>query len=180
MKTLETTAPAPIKFTHANPMRVCFVCTGNTCRSPMAAAVVNHKTRVIEGCTACDIEEMLAKKPIRATSAGLFAFGESINPLAVRALEEGGIPPLSDNYYPAHVSRSVDTELMESCHRIVGMTGDHALRLMALYPAYASKITCFPEDSPDPYGGTPEDYARCLEAIRRGLDQMFFSEDGQW
>ncbi len=177
MKTLETVAPSPTKFSHANPMRVCFVCTGNTCRSPMAAAILNHKTRIVEGCTACDPLEMFQKKPIRATSAGLYAFGEPIHPLAVQALEQAGIPPHSDNYYPSHISRSIDIELMESCHRIVGLTSQHALQLLAIYPAYASKITCFPEDIPDPYGGTSEDYRQCLESIRRGIDRMFFGED---
>ena len=177
MKTLDATSPAPTKFSHANPMRVCFVCTGNTCRSPMAEAVLNHKTRIIEGCSACDPEEMFKKKPIRATSAGLFALGDPINPLAVEALEKAGIPSLSDNYYRGHVSRSLDAETLEACHLIIGLTGDHAMRMMAMYPAYASKITCFPEDIPDPYGGTAEDYDRCLGAIRRGIDDMFFPEE---
>ncbi len=177
MLTAEKLRPIRTEFDHAHPMKVCFVCTGNTCRSPMAEAILNHKTRIVEGCSACDVEEMMRKKPIRATSAGIYALGDPINPLAVQALKDGGIPPLSDNYYPSHISRPLNAEIMESCDRIIGLTGQHALNLMALFPAYASKITCFPEDIPDPYGGTEEDYRRCFEAIRDGIDRMFFPEE---
>lgn len=177
MLTAEKTTAEERRFDHAHPMRVCFVCTGNTCRSPMAEAVLNHKTRIIEGCTACDPAEMFKKKPIRATSAGLYAFGAPIAENAVLALEDAGIPSLSDNYYRGHISRSLDHETAEACDRIVGMTSEHAMRLLAMYPQYASKITCFENDIPDPFGGSPEDYRRCLAAIRREIDRMFFPED---
>ena len=62
---------------------------------------------------------------------------------------------------------------METCDAIVGITSEHAVRLIAAYPQYASKITCFPVDIPDPYGGDEEDYALCLAAIRRGIGEMF-------
>ena len=177
MITAEKTVASKKCFDHAHPMRVCFVCTGNTCRSPMAAAVLNHKTRIIEGCTACDINKLLNTKPIRATSAGLYAMGEPIAENAARALEAAGIPSLADNHYRAHISRSIDLETMESCDRIVGLTSKHALQLLTMYPQFASKITCFPEDIPDPFGGDLEAYKACLEAIRRGIDDMFFTED---
>lgn len=177
MITAEKTVTTENAFDHAHPMRVCFVCTGNTCRSPMAAAVLNHKTRIIEGSAACDINKLLSAKHIRATSAGLFAMGDAIAENAVQALEAAGIPSLPDNHYRAHVSRSIDLETMETCDRIVGLTSRHAMQLLTMYPQFASKITCFPEDIPDPFGGDLEAYKVCLEAIRRGIDDMFFTED---
>ncbi len=177
MLTAEKTVAEERKFDHAHPMRVCFVCTGNTCRSPMAEAVLNHKTRIIEGCTACDPMEMFKKKPIRATSAGLYALGDPISENAILALEEAGIPSLSDNYYRGHISRSIDHEIMESCDVIVGITSEHAVRLIAAYPQYASKITCFPEDIPDPFGGSLEQYKACLAAIQKGIIKLFFPEE---
>ena len=48
----------------SRPFLVCFVCTGNTCRSPMAAAALNHLFRVPPVCTACDMTKVLSAKQI--------------------------------------------------------------------------------------------------------------------
>ena len=53
------------------PRRVLFVCNGNTCRSPMAAAYANH-----------------ALPNVEAESAGTFAAGAPANPLAVALMRE--------------------------------------------------------------------------------------------
>ena len=66
------------------PTLVCFVCTGNTCRSPMAEAVVNHLFRVPPVCTACDMSRVLSTPSVRATSAGLYGAGDPIAENAVR------------------------------------------------------------------------------------------------
>ena len=58
--------------------RVLFVCTGNTCRSPMAQGLMNHLSN----------EKELA---VQATSAGLAADGEPIAENALAALQELGI-----------------------------------------------------------------------------------------
>ena len=152
---------------------VCFVCTGNTCRSPMAEAVFNHIARVPEICTACDIEKLINAKRIRAVSAGLAAFGEPISKHACEALEEAGIPSLPDNDYKAHVAREIDIETMRSAELVVGISSSHAMRLMAEYPQFASKITCMPEDISDPYGGSLEVYRKCLEQIRGGVEKIY-------
>ena len=102
---------------------------------------------------------------------------EAITRVTTQALEEAGIPSLSDNYYRGHISRSIDHEIMESCDVIVGITSEHAVRLIAAYPQYASKITCFPEDIPDPFGGSLEQYKACLAAIQKGIIKLFFPEE---
>ena len=103
--------------------------------------------------------------------------GDPIAENAARALEDAGIPSLSDNYYRGHVSRSIDRQTMDTCDLIVGLTSEHAMRLLAMFPEYASRITCFPEDIPDPFGGSPEEYRQCLAAISRGITEMFFPEE---
>ena len=170
--TLETTLEKKSDST-ARERLVCFVCTGNTCRSPMAEAIFNHIARVPEICTACDVERLLNAKRVRAVSAGLAAFGEPISAHACEALEEAGIPSLPDNDYKSHTSREIDIETMRCADLVVGISSSHAMRLMAAFPQFASKITCMPQDIPDPYGGSLEDYRACLEKIRAGVEKIY-------
>jgi protein-tyrosine phosphatase len=152
---------------------VCFVCTGNTCRSPMAEAVFNDIARVPEICSACDVEKLLGAKYIRAASAGLAAFGEPISENAAEALRLAGIASTPDNDYESHVSVEIDTEMMRTADLVVGISSSHALRLMSAFPGYASKITCMPKDIADPWGGSLEDYKECLAQIIEGVKEIY-------
>lgn len=160
------------------PFTVCFVCTGNTCRSPMAEALVNDAMRPVEICTACDPHRLAKKREVFAVSAGLMANGAPIAPHAVRALEKAGVICMAGNDYRSHLSRTIDEEIMDACDLIVCMTGLHAMRLLSEFPSYASKITCMPNDIPDPFGGDESVYDACLAAIKQGIDQMGLCEDG--
>lgn len=152
---------------------VCFVCTGNTCRSPMAEAVFNSISRIPEICTACDVERLLNAKGIKAVSAGLAVFGEPISEKACIALEDAGIPSTGYNDYRSHVSREIDFETMKKAELVVGISSSHAMRLMAMFPEHASKITCMPKDIPDPWGGSLEDYKKCLAEISEGVKEIY-------
>ena len=61
-------------------MMILFVCTGNTCRSPMAAALMRRR---LDRAGAGDII---------VDSAGLAAGGETVTPEAAAAMEEIGLP----------------------------------------------------------------------------------------
>jgi protein-tyrosine phosphatase len=177
MKTLEKTKADGVATSLPSPLTVCFVCTGNTCRSPMAAALLNDLCYVPPICSMMDVEKLVNTKKIRATSAGLFATGAPIAPHAIEALERAGVRSLPDNPYREHVSRPLDIETVEACDLIIGMTGTHVMHLMADFPAYASKIHGMPVDIPDPYGGDGATYDACLAAIARGIAEMFFPEE---
>ena len=176
MKTLEKTKTEGIGTAPDAPLTVCFVCTGNTCRSPMAAALLNDLTRVPPICSMSDVERLVNTKRIRATSAGLFATGAPIAENAVAALEKAGVRSLPDNPYASHRSRCLDEQTVESCDRLIGMTSAHAMQLMAAFPAHAGKISCMPQEIPDPYGGDAAAYDACLAAIARGIGELFFAE----
>ncbi len=137
---------------------VLFVCTGNTCRSPMAEALFNH---LYANDTRC------------AASAGLFATGEPISKNAVSALMERGVLPTAKNDYRSHVSQSVNENILENAALVVAMTSSHAMQLIMRYPAYASKVAVMPKDITDPFGGDEEDYRRCLADIEEALKEAF-------
>ncbi|MBQ7160893.1 MAG: low molecular weight protein arginine phosphatase [Clostridia bacterium] len=151
--------PAFPEKTEDRPLRVLFVCTGNTCRSPMAAAWLNSHGKA---------------HGIEASSAGLFpAPGSPISPNAVEALKLAGVEPSPDDRFDLHTARPVDEATLRSYDRIVGISRRHAMELIYSYPAHAGKICAMPRDIPDPFGGSVEDYSRCLAEIAAGLKEMF-------
>lgn len=139
------------------PYTVCFVCTGNTCRSPMAQAVLR------------------AHRPdLRVLSAGIATRGgKPIAQNAATALHRAGIENTPANPYESHLSAPLDPITVLQCDKIIGLTGDHALAVLMAYPEAASKVAVFPHDIADPFGGDEETYAACLWEIEAGLREMF-------
>lgn len=139
--------------------KVCFVCTGNTCRSPMAAAVYNHLNKGSDRY---------------AVSMGLYAAdGMAISDNAARALEESGITSDRNNPYLDHTAQSCDREKLSGCDYIVGITEAHTLELISRYPELASKIYSMPESISDPWGGDLSVYKSCLTEIEKGIKELF-------
>lgn len=132
-----------------------FVCTGNTCRSPMAEAVFNR----------------LYKNEERfAASAGMSPGGVPLSQNAKTALESIGICSFN------HISSMVSFEDMAGAECVIGVTYSHAQRLMMCFPEFASKIVALPIDIEDPYGGDIDVYKLCLGQICEALE-MAFSEN---
>ncbi len=166
MELLEERAnPVRAEAAGAQPRRVCFVCTGNTCRSPMAEAVANAIIKA-EGRT-----------DLRVFSAGLCAAeGDPITPYAVRVLEEAEIPAVSGHDYHRHVAHSLLSEEADAFDLLVGLTEHHAMQMMMRFPEAAEKITSMPTPIADPWGGDVETYRECLAQIRKGVLALLFPE----
>lgn len=138
-------------------MNILFVCTGNTCRSPMA-----------EG-----IARALGQKKgmnIVTLSAGLFAaYGAKVSPEAVEAVKD--LVDISD-----HQSRPVEMEFIDAADLIIGMTAEHKKVLLRQFPLLEGKIKTLAEwgggqeDVADPYGQSQEVYNACAEQIIRLVD----------
>ena len=126
--------------------KLLFVCTGNTCRSPMAAAM----WRAMGGM---------------ASSAGLSALsGDIASDNAVRVMDEMGCD------LRAHRSQPVTGDALRWADTVYVMTEGHAARLERMFPSCAGKVRVMPIPVPDPFGGDEDDYRACAEKIREGLD----------
>ncbi len=138
--------------------RVLFICSGNTCRSPMAAAVLNA----------------LGKGKYKAFSAGISAFhGDGISEDAAQALENAGISSTDGNDYKNHVSRPVTEELLTECDKAVAISSRHLMALLYAFPSYADKLAVMKKDISDPYMLGIDEYEKCLSEITECIKDMF-------
>ena len=134
---------------------ICFVCTGNTCRSPMAEALING-----------------AGGKYRAISAGLAPCeGAPIADHAAEALLLAGLLSTPENPYAEHKAKSLTPELAEQADLIVGMTPSHLMQIFVHFPQVATKVHAMPSPIPDPYMGDLAEYRACLARIEAGLKE---------
>lgn len=138
-------------------MHILFVCTGNTCRSPMAAALAQ-----------AELDARGLSAQVSVDSCGLAAYpGEPASPNAVTAAAElGGI-------LETHRAKPATPELLESADRIVCMSQSHAASITAALPELSERVSVFDPPIPDPFGGDLATYRRTAETLRCAILQLF-------
>jgi tRNA threonylcarbamoyl adenosine modification protein (Sua5/YciO/YrdC/YwlC family) len=144
--------------------RIGFVCTGNTCRSPMAAGIA--RTKIAERL-GCDVGQM-KDRGVEIVSAGLFAHPASCaTPEAVSAAKRFGADIAS------HASRKATPELIKSCDVVFCMTEFHRAEVRRLAAEAASRVHLLDVrgDLPDPVGGGADIYDRTAENVAQAIDR---------
>lgn len=139
-------------------MNIYLICTGNTCRSPMAEAILRSKG--------------IANVSVR--SAGIHAQnGWPISSNAKMLIEEVDMP------YTA-VSRAVSSKDLKWADVVLTMTEGHKAALIHSHPeAYHKTFTLrgfvTPEstgDVHDPYGGDIETYRQAFDELSEIIDEL--------
>lgn len=130
-------------------MKILFVCTGNTCRSPMAEYLLNKKAKELS-------------LPVEAKSAGLAAFaGDCVSENAVLAMKKRGID------ISAHRARRLTAYDLEESDLVVCMSQSHASALPC-----KEKCIVPPGGVPDPYGGDERTYDECAASLELFIDAL--------
>ncbi|EFL33359.1 protein-tyrosine-phosphatase [Streptomyces viridochromogenes DSM 40736] len=140
--------------------RVCFVCTGNICRSPMAEVV--FRARVAEAGLDGLVE-------VDSAGTGGWHEGDGADPRTVAVLEENGydVGHTARQFQPSWFSRldlvvALDAGHLRALRRIAPTEHDaRKVRLLRSYdPAAGDDL-----DVPDPYYGGADGFEECLEMV---------------
>lgn len=141
---------------------IVFVCTGNTCRSPMAEAIARHVFKD----KGFDVE---------FHSCGIAVFSsEPMSENSIAALKSRDIDSSE------HISKPVSKELMEKADLVLAMTRTHKEVLKEDYPEHEEKVHTLigyvvklDRDVYDPYGRDIEIYNICCQEILFLIDKLF-------
>ncbi len=145
---------------------VVFVCTGNTCRSPMAEAMFR---KLLGSRLQCSPEELM-DHGLLVGSAGVGTYGGNpISPEAAASLKEKGIE--SD----AHVSQPLTAELANQADQLVAMTRNHLDSILHTWPEATTRTRLLDPngtDIDDPFGASPAVYSDCCQTIATHLNSL--------
>lgn len=161
----------------AREFHIVMVCSGNTCRSPMAEALLKDKLSRAMG----------EETTVSVSSAGLFAFeGEPASAPAIETMKGYGIE------IEAHRARPLTAELAGKADLILAMTEAHKEAILRRYPEIRGKVFTLAEfsgvegafDVDDPIGSSTEEYRRVakqidcyLDGVMRKLEERLHSDE---
>ncbi len=146
-------------------MNVLFVCTGNTCRSPMCEGYFRKLAREANAPAVC------CASAGTCTCNGLPASRNSI-----LVMQENG------EDISGHTASVLSGQLAAEADLIITMTASHRAAVLERFPEVREKVHLLNEyrsDSrkntgvADPYGGSPDVYRNCFEEMKEPLRNLF-------
>jgi protein-tyrosine-phosphatase/tRNA A37 threonylcarbamoyladenosine synthetase subunit TsaC/SUA5/YrdC len=151
---------------------VLFVCTGNTCRSPMAEALMREKLSKRFQKSKFPID------PVFVASAGISAFpGGPASPEAQKVIAARGLD------LSGHQSCAVTEHSLNHADLILTMTHSHRESILDRMPQIRGKVHPLSRgrtDVSDPFGGSEATYQACASQIDSLLDQWIQELDDSW
>jgi tRNA threonylcarbamoyl adenosine modification protein (Sua5/YciO/YrdC/YwlC family) len=154
----------PGVFSEANLKRlasfmVVLVCTGNTCRSPMAEALLKKRIADRLGCKVAELED----RGIVVMSAGISAPpGSRSAAEAQQAMQERGLD------LTQHESQPLSERIVRFADLVITMTRGHRETILDAWPEAESRVQLISRgkgDVADPIGGPLDLYRRCAEQL---------------
>ena len=131
-------------------MNIIFLCTGNTCRSPMAEYYLKSKNL----------------DNVSVISRG-FSGGEKANPNSITVMNEIGID------VSHHISQQITTDDIDTADAIICMTESHKQLLAS--SSNKNNIFVLGSGVPDPFGCDVDTYRKCRDNICHGIDALISS-----
>ncbi len=168
------TDPSRAASAEPTPLAVCFVCTGNICRSPMADVVLRTMARATPLADGTDLADHLE---VSSAGTGGWHAGEPMDPRARAALERRGYVD------HGHRAQKFDVRSFETTDLLVCLDRGHQQTLLSLgrgqagddrYDGRLVMLRSFDPraggavDVPDPYYGDDAEFEACLDLVVAG------------
>lgn len=144
------------------PYRICVVCLGNICRSPIAEVVLKDRLRK------AGLDELVV---VDSAGTGSWHVGEDMDPRSRQTLEQAGYD------VPPHRARQFRADWFDERELVLGMdlrNIDTLGRLGGTTPGRLQLFGSFGRvgQVPDPYEGGPEGFVQVLAMIEQASDVL--------